>query len=649
MRATFEEAAPSGSKITITVEDDERVITSPAFGTLLRRYRLAAGLSQEALAERARMSKDGISALERGYRRTPQHETLALLAGALALDEEQRCAFDTAAARPERGRQGRASVTIGPWLGAGTSFPPLALTSFIGREADVEEITALVREHRLVTVTGPGGVGKTRIALQVGTMLNEEAERAVCFVALAPVMDAALVVTAAASVLGLQEVPNHPLLETLIAFLKNKTILLILDNCEHVISAARSAAEAMLLNCPGVAILATSREPFKAAGERAYRLRSLDANEAAELFVDRARAVDYRFPLTDENATMVTEICKALDGIPLAIELAAARTNVLSLRALAKRLEDSFQILTGGEHKALPRQQTMRATIEWSYDLLSPREQRILERLSVFAGGCSLAAATAVCAGEDGSEADTLRLVSSLVDKSLLIADVERREPRYWLLESFREYAREKLASRGELEVVARRHALACLALAEQLGRAYDAGPDEIWRLLVREELDNWRAALRWTLTERGDALVGQQLVGRLSLAWRYFARIEGRRWIGLALELVDDRTPAGVLASLSYAEANVAWFLREHRMQLAISETAIVRYRTAGDALGIARAQDVSAAALLSLGHFAEAKTLAEEGLAFARLAGNQVLAASIMLTLGSVSANQGEFAQGR
>ncbi|HET6275671.1 MAG TPA: helix-turn-helix domain-containing protein [Candidatus Cybelea sp.] len=392
-----------------TVED-ERAGT-PEFGRLLRHYRLAAGLSQEALAERARMSPNGISALERGYRRTPQRETLALLVRALALGDAQRGEFEAAAA-PPRAR----------WSGTGISNLPLSLTSFVGREVELDDVARLVREHRLVTLTGAGGIGKTQTASHVGTALSGTGEAVVCFVALAPIGDSALVVAAIASTLRIQEVPNRPLFETLTAFLRNKALLLILDNCEHVIMEAATVAGALLAGCPRVRLLATSREPLRIAGEYTYRLPSLSVPTPATtprlspakalsfgaivLFSDRARAVDHRFSLTNRNAPAVAAICRHLDGIPLAIELAAARVNVLPVQAIADKFDNRFSILTGGTRTALPRQQTMRAAIDWSYDLLVAREQRVFERLSAFAGGCTLATADAVCAGDGVAEAD---------------------------------------------------------------------------------------------------------------------------------------------------------------------------------------------------------------------------------------------------
>ena len=420
------------------MEDRGRVAGSSDFGMLLRRYRLAAGLSQEALAERARMSTEGISALERGYRRTPQRETLALLVSALGLDEEQRAEFEATAARSVLLGRGT-SVTVGPWADGATLNLPLALTSFVGRASELDEIATLVREHRMVTLTGTGGIGKTQTALHVASALREFDSIALCFIGLASVSDASLVVAAIASALRLQEVPNRPLLETLLAYLKNKTLLLILDNCEHVITQAAAVAATLLTGCARVRILATSREPLRAAGEYCYRLpslslpspkasRQLSVSEAAGygaivLFIDRARAANHRFTLTDENAPIVAVLCRRLDGVPLAMELAAARVSHLSLNALVQKLDDRFEVLTGGDRTALPRQQMMRATIDWSYNLLAAPERRVFERLSVFAGGCTLAAAATVCGGEEAAEVELFNLLSSLVDKSLVVAD----------------------------------------------------------------------------------------------------------------------------------------------------------------------------------------------------------------------------------
>jgi len=643
------------------VENEGRVARPPDFGTLLRRYRLAAELSQEALAERARMSTNGVGALERGYRRTPQRETLALLVSALALNDEQRVEFEAAAAPLRTLRRGDgAAVATGSWSGTGVSNLPLCLTSFVGRDVEIGEVARLVREHRLVTLTGAGGIGKTQMALQVGATLTEIAETSVSFVALAPVGDPSLVVAAIATTLGVQEVPNRPLLETLTAYLRDKTLLLILDNCEHVVTEAANVAASLLAGCRSLRILVTSREPLRTAGERTYRLpslsvptpeasRRLDAAEALSfgaivLFRDRASAIDNRFTLTDENAPAIAEICRHLDGIPLAIELCAARVNTFPIQVIVKMLDHRFTILTGGERTALPRQRTMRAAIDWSYDLLAAREQRMFERLSVFAGGCTLATANAVCASDDVAQADIIELLSSLVDKSLLVADFDAGEARYSLLESFREYAREKLAARGEADAVARRHALAYLELAERLERACDTEPDVIWRALAQDELDNWHAALQWAVTDRNDVVLGQALVGALHVVWAYFAPLEGQRYVASAFELADEKTPIHVLARLGYADGIIAMQHRAYKVQLSSSERAIERFRAAGDPLGVARTQDLAGQALVSLGRLIEAKTLLRQALASARALGNRRLIACVLRNLGYASSVEGD-----
>jgi predicted ATPase/DNA-binding XRE family transcriptional regulator len=627
-----------GSSNTLSpVENEGRVSAPSDFGTLLRRYRLASGLSQEALAERARMSTNGIGALERGDRRTPQRGTLSLLAHALNLSEEQRQALVAAAARTQLPRHGGgASLTIGPWAAAAASRLPLALTSFVGREAELDEIATLVRSHRMVTLTGAGGVGKTQTALHVAASLSNATDGAVCFIGFATIANPALVVATIASTLGVQEIPDHLLLETLISYLKNRSLLLIFDNCEHVITEAATVAGALLAACPNIRILATSREPLRAAGEYTYRLPSLSipssqpthrfgvadaaAYAAMKLFTDRACAVDHRFTLTDENAPIVAELCRRLDGIPLAIELAAARVNQLPVKALAEKLDDRFRILTGGERTALPRQQTMRATIDWSYDLLAVSEQRVFERLSVFAGGCTLAAASGVCGSEEMAELDVFDVMSSLVDKSLLLVDLEGREPRYRLLESSREYAREKLVARGEQAIVAEDHARAFLDVAEQLDAAYDTAADLVWTEHAREELDNWRAALEWALAARGDVVLGQRLVGELCMVWSLLAPAEGRRWVALALDLDDDGTPAIVRASIGYAGAGIANKLDENELELSSSGRALALYRDLGDEVRAVIMQSYLGHALVRLGRSQEAEPMLREAVAHAR-----------------------------
>jgi predicted ATPase/DNA-binding XRE family transcriptional regulator len=628
------------------MEVEDRASSSPEFGSLLRRHRLAAGLSQEALAERARMSTDGISALERGHRRTPQRETLALLCGALALDGAQRLEFEAAASRAPVPRRGGA-VAVGPWSDAATANLPRSLTSFVGRVTELDEIAALLRKRRLVTITGAGGVGKTQTALRAASALSDEI--AVRFVGLAPIADRKLVAAAIASALGIQEMPNRPLLETVTFYLRNRAMLLLFDNCEHVVAETAGIADRILSECPDVRILATSREPLKSAGEHAYRLPSLSPESSIELFAERAHAVDHHFSLSDKNEAIVGEICRHLDGVPLAIELAAARVNLLSIRDLAAKLDDRLHILRGGERTAVSRQQTMRATIEWSYDLLSAKEKRVFERLSVFFGGCTLETAAEVCTDEEIAQAEILDLLSSLVDKSLLVAELEWCEPRYVLLESFRQFGREKLALHGERDAAAHRHALALLQVAVRFDHAVLYDGDEVYQELAEAEMSNWRAALQWALAQRGDVLCGLRLVGQLHGLWHNVDKPQGRRWLSLALGFVDERTPREVEARLRVLACGIAGTDSKHEEACAASQHAIDLCRSIGDAIGMVRAQNVLAFTLERLGRTDEAKAVLEDMLPLARRLDLRVYVAFVMYWMGEISFQQEDYTAAR
>lgn len=603
------------------MESEEREPGILGFGALLRRYRLAAGLTQEALAERARMSLAGIGALERGYRRTPQRETLELLARALALDNDGRRIFEAAAVRPSlpRMREG-ASVTVGPWPNAGTANLPLSLTPFIGRRTELDEIAALVKSHRLVTITGAGGIGKTQTALRVATDASDAAESALYFVGFASIGDPSLVATAIASALAVQEVPNHPLLETLTAFLRNKASLLVLDNCEHVIAQAATVVDTLLRACPNLRILATSRERLRTAGERGYRLPSLEEGDAVVLFADRAQAADAHFVLTDQNKPIVSEICTQLGGIPLAIELAAARVAVLQLPLLAKALTDRFGVLVRGERTAPSRHNTMLAAIDWSYQLLTLAEQQLFERLSIFAGGSTLAAAAAVCSGDSVTETEVSEQLLSLVDKSMVTVDLAAHEPRYGLLAPFQQYARDKLTVRGEQNALALRHARACLSLAQEIEAAWDAQPDRDWVESARSEMDNWRRALEFSLTRRSDILLGQTLVAALVHVWSHLVPTEGRRWANLARDLVGEDTPAKIAAGLRCVDFVIANHFQEYERELCASSDALELYKGLGDEFGMVWAETHLVRALVRLGRIEDVEDAITAVLARAR-----------------------------
>jgi predicted ATPase len=623
------------------------------------------------------MSAEGIGALERGYRQVPYHATVALLAKALALSPVDAAELQEAATRVSRPRRRSAA----PVEDRERHNLPAAPTRYLGREAELAELRALVAAERLVTVTGAGGVGKTRTALEIGSELIEDTTDGVWFVDLASISEGAapadapafasmsqesLVVAAIAGVFGLTESSKTPLHETLRAYLARRTITIILDNCEHVIGAAAATAEALLRTCPQVRMVATSREPLRIAGERSYRLPSLhvpseaassqlSAEEAAgyaaiELFTQRGQVARPNFRLTAENVPAVAEVCRRLDGIPLAIELAAARLNVLSVHALANRLEARFAILMGGARTSLPRHQTMRALIDWSYELLTPAEQLVFERCSIFAGGFDLAAAAAVHA-DDAAESDVLGLLASLIDKSLVVADltdVVDREPRYRLLESMRQYAREKLTARGESELVAQRHAWFFAARAEQLedDNLVSAGMDIEE---AKADLDDWRSALDWSLRARGDVVVGQRIAGALRPLWQRVSFVEGRRWLSAAFELVDERTPSRVRAMLDLGLAAIASNLGERERTIVHGECAVVAFDVLDDPLRAALARQKVAFAFLETGRALQAAPLLNEALSAARTHADARLTALILEMLVHERSKNGDIVSAR
>jgi predicted ATPase len=573
------------------------------------------------------------------------------LTAALALTADQRRGFEAAAVRQGAARSTRASL-------------PFSLTSIVGRESEVGEIAKLVREHRLVTLTGPGGIGKTRTALDVGATFSDPAGGGVQFVELASLGEARLVAETIAAALGIQEAPNRPLLETLLAYLRSTKLLLVLDNCEHLIEESALVVDSLLRGTPMLRVLATSREPLRVPGERVYRLPSLaappiggsDRLSAAEaaafpavrLFAERAQAVDHNFSLTDENAQAVAEICRRLEGIPLAIELAAARVSALSPAALAEKLSRRFVLLSGGRRTALPRQQTMRAAVDWSYELLSQPERRLFERFSIFAGGYALESAIA-CADDGEDQVEVFDTLSSLVDKSLVVADVDGPALRYRMLETFRHYARQKLIERGELDAACRRHAAAYLRLAEDLERLLREVPDREWHVPARVELDNWRAALEWAFGAHGDVALGQSLVASLRSIWSSFAAAEGRRWVRLALARADERTAPDVAAELERTDAALSEQLGEFNAALAAALRAVARYRDLADRVGTARSQAALGNVLVRLGRPAEAEPLLQEALAVARAHGRDAFGAKILNLIAEARALRGDFAEAR
>jgi predicted ATPase/DNA-binding winged helix-turn-helix (wHTH) protein len=420
---------------------------------------------------------------------------------------------------------------------ARTTNLPEAASELIDRETELGQITALIIEQRLVSLVGAGGIGKTRLALTVGKQLLREFADGVFVAELGPLSNAELVPATVASALGLTHVVGAMSQEGVAGAVGTKKLLLIIDNCEHVIEAATRMAEALLRTSPGVSLLATSREPLRVSGEYVYRVPPLDvpaedsqamedifSRSAVQLFVSRARAAEPRFVAGGPVAAATAAICRRLDGIPLAIELAATRIVGFGVDGVAARLDDRFRLLTGGSRTALPRHQTMRATLDWSYELLSESERVVLRRLAVFVGAFTLDAATAVAASVDNPAADVGDSVANLVGKSLLSADVGGALVYYRSLETTRTYAREKLVESGEIDAFARRHAEYFRNFFEHAETELETRPTAEWLVAYRPHIDNLRAALDWAFSPSGDVGVAVALTAAAVPLWTHLS-----------------------------------------------------------------------------------------------------------------------------
>ena len=457
------------------------------FGLWLKRRRRALDLTQEELAQQIGCALVTLRKIESGERR-PSKPILERLTVIFSLPPAEQPAFMAYArsvypgGAPSPHAAATDTLDRTPWQTSERPVRadnlPLQLTSFIGREREVAEVQRLLGETRLLTLTGSGGAGKTRLALQAAAELLSEFEDGVWWVELASLTDPALVPQAIGSALGLRDEAKRPLLDQLGDHLCGKRMLLVLDNCEHLIAACATCANVLLHAAPDLRILVTSIEPMAIAGETTYRVPSLQVPdpehlplpaalaqcEAVRLFVERGAAVQPGFAVTEANGAAIAEICQRLDGIPLAIELAAARIKVLSVEELRARLGDRFRVLTGGSRVALPRHRTLRATLDWSYGLLAEPERILLRRLAVFVGGWTLEAAEAVCGGDGIPEAEVLDHLAGLVDKSLVILEWRGDAGRYRMLETMRHYATERLAESGETDRLRQRHASFFLA-----------------------------------------------------------------------------------------------------------------------------------------------------------------------------------------
>ena len=539
------------------------------FGARLRRLRQDAGLTQEELASKAGLSARAISSLERGERKHPHPHTVRSLADALGLADDERVSL--LAAVPGRG--GTAPATAPP-----ESDLPTPATPLLGREKELREVRTFLGGVRLLTLTGTGGVGKTRLALEAARAVLAEGlflPADVAFVALAPLEDPTLVVPSMARSLGLREAEGQTLEEALRARLRGRRTLHVLDNFEHVLDAASEVAR-LLESCPGATILATSRAPLRVRGEQEYPVpplrlptstlspdvRSVLRSPAGGLFVERAKAASPSFEVTGENAADVAAICWRLAGLPLALELAAARVRFLDPVALLSRLD---RALSAGWARDLPeRHRTMRSTLDWSHDLLSQEERVLFRRLSVFAGGFTLEAAEAVgAAGEAGPE-DALTLLGELAEQSLVTAQPPAdgaSGARYGMLEPVRQYAREKLEESGEARAIRGKHATYYLALAERAHPELQTARQVEWLGRLDREYGNLRAAMSWALSE-GEAEIATRLGWALWLFWWVRGhQAEGRRCMETLLERhapADQRTVAlAVAGTMAYTQGD--------------------------------------------------------------------------------------------
>jgi predicted ATPase/DNA-binding winged helix-turn-helix (wHTH) protein len=477
---------------------------------------------------------------------------------------------------------------------------PEPLTSFIGRALELVDIKRLLPRCRLLTIAGAGGMGKTRLALQTATEVAGSYRDGVLFVDLAKLNDSTLVPSAIAQALSAPDMPGRPIVDALCTHLRGRELLLILDNCEHVLDAATEVVDALLRHAPALTAIATSRESLNIEGEQIYVLQPLslpDASaplsivqrsEAVQLFVERAARRQPDFDVTAENAGALAELCTRLDGIPLALELAAARMHALSVDQIIARLHDRFWLLSSGSRTALARQQTLRATFDWSHDLLTPGERTVLRRLAIFLGGFTLEAAGYVAGDEEGAELDVIDTVSQLVAQSLLVAEFGSVGVRYRLLETTRAFALEKLEEAQEVDPIASKHAQYFL---DRLQRAPDDWlrlPDKDWRGFYAPELHNVRAALDWAFGSLGDCAIGVTLVAASGPIWMQLSLpIEGRRWIETAIARIGPQTPELSRARLwlwlgmLLGEADPAGSIAAH-------ERACECYRRLGEATGL-------------------------------------------------------------
>ncbi len=541
---------------------------------------------------------------------------------------------------------------------------PAQPSPFIGREKEIAGLTTLLRrqEARIVTLTGPGGTGKTRLALQAAADMFDEFEDGVYFVNLAPITDSGLVTSTIAQILGVRETADTPLVDSLKDYLRDKQMLLVLDNFEQVVSAAPLVSE-LVAAAPGLKVLATSRELLHLNGE--YQspvpplalpdpkhlppIERLTQYEAVRLFVERGLAVKPDFQVTNDNAPAVAEICVRLDGLPLAIELAAARVRLLPPQAMLARLENKLKMPTGGARDLPTRQQTLRGAIDWSYDLLDEGEKALFRRLSVFVGGRSLEAAEAVCNPEGNLPIDVVDGMLALVDKSLLRQEEGKGamagEPRFFMLVTIRDYAIERLEESGEADRVRRDHANFFLKLAEEAEQQLTGSEQVAWLSRLEDEHDNLRAALGWSTGAQGDVEIALSLSSTL---WRFWARhshyTEGRSWFEAALQ-AGSNASAPLRAKALYGLGIMLRRQAHFERALPIFEEALALFQQQGDKLFVSRVLNDIGNMSNNMGDHKRGAAFLEASLALKRELGNKWDIAITLTSLGECARLQGDY----